>query len=40
MSSRGSSVGPEGITIGGSSVSPEQVRGAVDVINTVRNAMG
>lgn len=40
VSSRGSSVGPEGITVAGSSVSPEQVRGAVDVINTVRNAMG
>ncbi|QRP97029.1 DUF1906 domain-containing protein [Corynebacterium sp. FDAARGOS 1242] len=37
---RGSSVDGNGITIAGSSVSNDQVRGAIDVLNTVRKAMG
>ncbi|HCT9181653.1 TPA: hypothetical protein OUB66_002568, partial [Corynebacterium aurimucosum] len=37
---RGSSVNGDGITIAGSSISTDQVRGAVDILNTVRKSMG
>lgn len=37
---RGSSVSSDGITIAGSSISNDQVRGAVDILNTVRKSMG